>query len=141
MVPSAELAIELSFHIQVLLWFKDKSPDCSNQLPLLLVLLTVSELNWAKPAYSQFRSTSPFTVPGRFVPVPRTLQKQMREAKEAIEDSRYNEAVISLGELLARVTEEGRKVSCRLRISFSMRASHRFTARRSIRAIKIKFVT
>jgi len=74
---------------------------------LLLVLLTVSELNWAKPAYSQFLGASRSFGSGRFVSLPRNLQKRMREAKEAIEDSRYNEAVISLGDLLARVTEEG----------------------------------
>ncbi len=106
-MPSAELAIELSLSYSGFIVVQRQIARLFKPVTLLLVLLTVSELNWAKPAYSQFRSSSPFTVPGRFVPVPRTLQKQMREAKEAIEDSRYNEAVISLGDLLARVTEEG----------------------------------
>ena len=74
---------------------------------LLLVLLAVSEVNRAEPAYAQFPISNRSVVSARFVSVPRNLQKRMREAKEAIEDSRYNEAVISLGDLLARVTEEG----------------------------------
>ena len=106
-MPSAELAIELSLSSSGFIVVQRQIARLFKPVILVLVLLTVSELNWAKPAYSQFRSSSPFTAPGRFVPVPRTLQKQMREAKEAIEDSRYNDAVISLGDLLARVTEEG----------------------------------
>ncbi|MAI72439.1 MAG: hypothetical protein CMM01_16220 [Rhodopirellula sp.] len=68
---------------------------------LLLVLLTVFQLNWPEAAYSQVANSA------RFVTVPRVLQKRLREAEEAIEDSRYNEVVVSLGDLLARVSEEG----------------------------------
>ena len=74
---------------------------------LLLVLLTVSELTRTEPAYSQLTMSNRSVVSARFATVPRNLQKRMREAKEAIEESRYNEAVISLGDLLARETEEG----------------------------------
>ncbi|MCH1439148.1 MAG: hypothetical protein L7W43_05810, partial [Rubripirellula sp.] len=68
---------------------------------LLLVVLTVSGLNWPEPAYSQALNSA------RFVTVPRILQKRLKEAEEAIEGARYNEAVVSLGDLLARVREEG----------------------------------
>jgi len=73
----------------------------------LLVLLTVAELNWSEPANAQFPGFSNAAVPARFVGLPRNLQRRMREAEEAIKDSRYNEAVISLGDLLARVTDAG----------------------------------
>lgn len=78
---------------QIALLFK---PVC-----LLLVVLTVSGLNWPEPAYSQALNSA------RFVTVPRILQKRLKEAEEAIEGARYNEAVVSLGDLLARVREEG----------------------------------
>ena len=78
---------------QIALLFK---PVC-----LLLVVLTVSGLIWPEPAYSQALNSA------RFVTVPRILQKRLKEAEEAIEGARYNEAVVSLGDLLARVREEG----------------------------------
>ena len=72
---------------------------------LLLVWLTVSALSSPMPAYSQFNfSNRPYGI-ARFVTAPRILQTRMREAKEAIEESRYNEAVVSLGDLLALVPE------------------------------------
>ena len=49
---------------------------------LMLALLTVSELNWAEPAYSQLTMSNRSVVSARFVTVPRNLQKRMREAKE-----------------------------------------------------------
>ena len=104
-MPSAELAMELSLSSTGFIVVQKQIAVLFKPVSLLLVLLTVFQLNWPEAAYSQVANSA------RFVTVPRVLQKRLREAEEAIEDSRYNEVVVSLGDLLARVSEEGNEES------------------------------
>ena len=39
---------------------------------------------------------------GRFIEAPRSVQQQLREAERALEDERYSDAVVRLGDLLQR---------------------------------------
>ena len=41
------------------------------------------------------------SLPGRFIEAPRSVQQQLREAERALEDERYSDAVVRLGDLLA----------------------------------------
>ena len=74
---------------------------------LIVVLITASLVTWSGSVHAQFFPSTVRFVSGRFVEVPRILQKQMREAEEAIEDARYNDAVLLLGDLMARNPSEG----------------------------------
>ena len=74
---------------------------------LIVVLITASLVTWSGSVHAQFFPSTVRFVSGRFVEVPRILQKQMREAEEAIEDTRYNDAVLLLGDLMARNPSEG----------------------------------
>ena len=45
--------------------------------------------------------------PGRFIAAPRAVQQQLREAERALQDRRYSDAVVRLGDLLSRDAEQG----------------------------------
>jgi outer membrane protein assembly factor BamB len=105
-VLSAELAMELSLPSSGFAVVQKQIVLLYKPVTLLLVFLTVSGLQVPESVYSQFPLQNGAIPSARFVSLPRTLQKRIREAEEAIEDSRYNEAVISLGDLLARVSDE-----------------------------------
>lgn len=99
--------MELSLSCSGLTVVQKQFAPLSKLAILPLVLVTAFELRWAEPAYSQNPFSGGMIPSARFETVPRTLQQRMSEAEKAIEDSRYNEAVISLGDLLSRVTVEG----------------------------------
>lgn len=54
-----------------------------------------------EPIAAQLFGTSRQMLPGRFIEVPRSVQQQLREAERAVEEDRYSDAVVRLGDLLA----------------------------------------
>jgi len=103
----AESAMELSLSSSGFTVVKKQVAVVFKPVSLLLVLMTFSVMNWSALAHAQFNFSNAKLLPARFVGLPRILQKQIREAEEAIADSRFNDAVLSLGDLLARVAEQG----------------------------------
>ena len=77
--------------------------------PYLLPFVLLGAVATVQPDLVQaqlFSTRGLQATPGRFVTLPRILQQQLREAEDAIEDSRFNDAVVRLGDLLAREADE-----------------------------------
>ena len=64
-------------------------------------LLVVS----SDPSSAQLFGTSRQMLPGRFIEAPRSVQQQLREAERALEEDRYSDAVVRLGDLLSSDSE------------------------------------
>ena len=76
-------------------------------ISLLVVLMAVAVTSWPALAHAQFfRQSRSSLMAGRFVTLPRVLAQQLREAENAIMESRYNDAVVRLGDLLAQASSD-----------------------------------
>ncbi|MEM9587592.1 MAG: oxidoreductase, partial [Planctomycetota bacterium] len=68
----------------------------ARRLALVLLLLGLAP----SAAWSQFGISG--LPPARFIAVPRTMQQYLRDAERSIQEKQYSDAVVRLGDLLAR---------------------------------------